>query len=173
MGLPLLAQREPLFDHITSADGSPGNDVMSVFEDRRGYIWAGTTTGLARMEGTRIRTFHHDLNDSSSLAHDQVNGLAEDGRGTLWMATMAGLSKYDPVHGNFTSYHVPGFRQCSAPSEPNAASALCGRYADLGSDRGGVVPFWNALRSFFLGGRKPCRHGPSRSGECAECPLLG
>ena len=107
MGLPLLAQREPLFDHITTADGSPGNDVMSVFEDRRGYIWAGTTTGLARMEGTRIRTFHHDRNDSSSLAHDQVNGLAEDGRGTLWMATMAGLSKYDPVHGNFTSYRVP------------------------------------------------------------------
>jgi signal transduction histidine kinase/ligand-binding sensor domain-containing protein len=107
LGLQLLAQREPLFDHITTADGLPGNGVLSVFEDRRGYLWAGTTTGLARMEGTRIRTFHHDRNDSSSLAHDQVNALAEDGRGTLWLATMAGLSKYDPVHGNFTSYRVP------------------------------------------------------------------
>lgn len=105
--LALVAQQEPLFDHLTMADGLPSNEVLSLFEDRHGYLWAGTTTGLARLEGTRIRTFHHDRNDSSSIAHDQVNGLTEDARGTLWMATMAGLSRYDPVHGDFTSYRVP------------------------------------------------------------------
>ncbi|MCC7502960.1 MAG: hypothetical protein IT229_10550 [Flavobacteriales bacterium] len=89
------------------ADGLPGNEVLSLFEDRHGYIWAGTTTGLARLEGTRIRSFHHDRNDSSSIAHDQVNWLAEDTRGRLWLATMAGLSHYDPIHGGFTSYRVP------------------------------------------------------------------
>ncbi|MBP6698658.1 MAG: hypothetical protein KA175_13645, partial [Flavobacteriales bacterium] len=104
--LGLLAQPAPLFDHITTADGLPVDEVYSVFEDRLGFMWVGTSNGLARMEGTRVRTFHHDRNDSASLAHDQVHGLAEDGQGRLWVATMAGLSRYDPVRGNFTSFRV-------------------------------------------------------------------
>ncbi|MBK6541454.1 MAG: hypothetical protein IPG10_09275 [Flavobacteriales bacterium] len=104
--LGLLGQPAPLFDHISTADGLPGDEVYSVFEDRLGFIWAGTGNGLARMEGTRVRLFHHDRNDSTSLAHDQVNWLTEDDQGRLWMATMAGLSRYDPVRGNFTSYRV-------------------------------------------------------------------
>ncbi len=94
------------FEYITPADDLPGNEVLSLFEDRRGYMWAGTSTGLARIEGTRVRSFHHDRNDSTSLAHDQVNYLAEDASGRLWIATMAGLCRYDPLHGNFTTYRV-------------------------------------------------------------------
>ncbi len=101
---PLLAQL--IFDHITVADGLPGHEVYSLFEDRHGFMWAGTLNGVARMEGTRVRSFHHDRNDSTSIAHDQVNHMAEDASGRMWLATMAGLSLYDELQGNFRSFQV-------------------------------------------------------------------
>ncbi|MBP7514568.1 MAG: hypothetical protein KA791_08480, partial [Flavobacteriales bacterium] len=101
-----LARAQFLFDHITVADGLPSEEVHSLFEDRHGYMWVGTLTGLARMEGTRTRTFHHDRNDSTSIAHDQVNHLTEDASGRLWLATMAGLSLYDEARGSFRTFQV-------------------------------------------------------------------
>ncbi|MBL7983818.1 MAG: hypothetical protein JNM91_02420, partial [Flavobacteriales bacterium] len=95
-----------LFDRLTVADGLPNEEVHSLFEDRDGYIWAGTVDGLARLEGTRVRVFHHDHNDSTTLAHDQVNGIAQDASGTLWFATMDGLSKFDPVRGIFINRRI-------------------------------------------------------------------
>ena len=106
VGSSIPAHAQLLFDHVTVADGLPGNEVLCVHEDCKGYVWAGTRTGLARLEGARIRTFFHDRSDSTSLAHDQVNAMAEDAQGRAWFATMAGLSLYDPVTGGFRSFHI-------------------------------------------------------------------
>ena len=95
-----------LFDRITTADGLPYEEVHALFEDKDGYIWAGTVDGLARLEGTRIRVFHHDHNDSTTLAHDQVNGIAQDAGGTLWFATMDGLSRFDAQRGTFINRRI-------------------------------------------------------------------
>ncbi|MBV6403932.1 MAG: hypothetical protein IT228_09200 [Flavobacteriales bacterium] len=95
-----------LFDRITAADGLPNEEVHALFEDRDGFIWAGTADGLARLEGTRVRVFHHDHNDTASLAHDQVRGIAQDAAGTLWFATMDGLSRFDAQRATFTNLRI-------------------------------------------------------------------
>ncbi|MBK7269012.1 MAG: hypothetical protein IPI07_05710 [Flavobacteriales bacterium] len=143
--LGLLGQPAPLFDHISTADGLPGDEVYSVFEDRLGFIWAGTGNGLARMEGTRVRLFHHDRNDSTSLAHDQVNWLTEDDQGRLWMATMAGLSRYDPVR---ELHLIPcrGYGERGPSGQSHAAGAVRRRHFDLGGERTWSLP----LRSTVL-----------------------
>lgn len=107
IGLAIPARAQFLFDHVTATDGLPGDEVLCVHEDAKGYVWAGTRTGLARLEGARIRTFFHDRSDSTSLAHDQVNAVGEDEQGHAWFATMAGLSLYDPASGSFRSFRVP------------------------------------------------------------------
>jgi hypothetical protein len=95
-----------LFDRIGTEQGLPADEVHALFEDREGFIWVGTTDGLARLEGTRVRTFHHDPIDSTSLAHDQVNGIDQAADGTLWFATMNGLSCYQPRSGTFINQRV-------------------------------------------------------------------
>jgi ligand-binding sensor domain-containing protein/two-component sensor histidine kinase len=95
-----------LFERITAANGLAGDEVFCLLEDRDGFIWAGTATGLSRLEGTRIRNFFHDPNDSTSLGHDQVNGLAQDANGRIWCATMNGLSRFDPLLGSFRTYRI-------------------------------------------------------------------
>lgn len=122
VGSAIPAHAQFLFDHVTTADGLPGDQVLCVHEDAKGYVWAGTRTGLARLEGARVRTFFHDRSDSSSLAHDQVNAMEEDAQGRAWFATMAGLSLYDPFSGAFRSFRVP--------AEGNAAH-LANRMLDI------------------------------------------
>lgn len=100
------AQR-PLFDRVTAADGLAGDEVFCLLEDHDGFIWAGTATGLSRLEGTRIRNFYFDPSDSTSLANDQVNSIAQDGSGDLWLATMNGLSRFHRNTGHFTTYRIP------------------------------------------------------------------
>lgn len=102
-----VAVGQLLFDRLTTADGLPSNAVHTLFEDRDGIIWAGTGDGLARLEGARIRVFHHDHNDPASLAHDQVNGIAQDAAGTLWFATMDGLSRFDVTRAAFANLRIP------------------------------------------------------------------
>ena len=107
-GLVLVAQQEALFDHLTMADGLPDNTVSALFQDRDGYIWAGTSDGLARMEGSRIRVFHHDRKDPNSLVHDQVTDITASPSGTMWIATFGGLCRFDRTRGTFTSWQIPG-----------------------------------------------------------------
>lgn len=95
-----------LFDRLTTAEGLPGDRVNALFEDRDGFMWAGTEEGLARLEGSRVRVFQHDPNDARSLAHDQVNGIAQSANGTLWFATMNGLSRSDGHKGDFINERV-------------------------------------------------------------------
>ncbi|MBK9274838.1 MAG: hypothetical protein IPM49_09900 [Flavobacteriales bacterium] len=102
----LAMDAQLLFDRIGVEQGLPSDEVHAVFEDRDGFVWVGTTDGLARLEGTRVRTFHHDPVDSSSLAHDQVNCIDQAPDGTLWFATMSGLSRFVPRSGTFVNVRV-------------------------------------------------------------------
>lgn len=108
--MPLLAlearSQDLLFDRLTTAEGLPSDEVRALFEDRDGHLWAGTVDGLARLEGTRIRVFNHDHNDSTTLAHDQVNGIAQDANGALWFATMDGLSRFNATSGTFSNHRI-------------------------------------------------------------------
>ncbi|MCB0763852.1 MAG: hypothetical protein KDB84_04045 [Flavobacteriales bacterium] len=100
------AQDGPVFDRITTKHGLPSNDALCAFEDLEGYFWVGTKNGLARLEGTRVRLFQHDRNDSTSLAHDQVNDIDQSRSGTIWIATVAGLCRYQPTSGDFSTHRI-------------------------------------------------------------------
>jgi signal transduction histidine kinase/ligand-binding sensor domain-containing protein/DNA-binding response OmpR family regulator/HPt (histidine-containing phosphotransfer) domain-containing protein len=56
---------------------------------RGGGVWAGTTGGLAHLEGDRFRAFtKHD-----GLPDDRVQSLLLDDEGTLWIGTNDGLAR--------------------------------------------------------------------------------
>lgn len=90
-----------VFEHLSRADGIPGQQVLALFEDRDGFIWIGTDAGLARHEGTRIRTFLHDRKDPHSLSNDVIWDITGDEHGRVWVATDHGLCGYDALTGGF------------------------------------------------------------------------
>ena len=75
-------------------DGSSDNDVGSIVtlaQDRHGFLWVGAEYGLARFDGERIKRY----SVSGSEAHldtTYINDIALAPDGTLWVATERGLS---------------------------------------------------------------------------------
>lgn len=72
-------------DVFTTADGLSGNIICSLFEDREGNVWVGTTRGIDRFRELPVNTtsVKHGLSDTNSL----VAGAD----GSIWVATHNGL----------------------------------------------------------------------------------
>jgi ligand-binding sensor domain-containing protein len=96
--LPRVDAAEPAttFTHLSGEHGLPSPTVWAVTQDTQGYMWFGTSSGLARYDGLEMFVYRHDPQDPLSLVHDDISALLVDRAGTLWVGTAAGLSRYDP-----------------------------------------------------------------------------
>lgn len=72
----------------------PSNEMTCIHQDRDGFIWTGTTNGLARYDGYRLQTFQANRHDPSRLTNNHITCLAEDSL-RLWVGTAHGLTLID------------------------------------------------------------------------------
>ena len=70
--------------------GLPDDAVTAVLQTRDGYLWVGTSGGLARFDGVRfVPVFPAAQKTNESI---RVTALCEDAAGCLWIGTQgAGL----------------------------------------------------------------------------------
>lgn len=124
---PLRAQSwaQPFFETIDGTEQLGNGIITVVAQDARGFIWAGTTEGLLRYDGYRLRRFHHQAHDPGSLGDDYVRDLQALPDGRLWVATQSGgLSLFDPGSERFTHFrHDPALPQ-SLPDDGPIELAL-------------------------------------------------
>jgi ligand-binding sensor domain-containing protein/DNA-binding response OmpR family regulator/nitrogen-specific signal transduction histidine kinase len=97
----LSAQQPILFDHLNIEKGLSQNAVLSIAQDRNGFIWLGTRRGLNRYDGYRFKIYLNNPADSNSLRNDYINALYKDHKGSLWIGTDAGLQKYNSQKESF------------------------------------------------------------------------
>jgi ligand-binding sensor domain-containing protein/signal transduction histidine kinase len=84
--------------------GLPENIVNAVAQTPDGYLWCGTTRGLARFDGVRFEVF----NETSTpiLGNNNIRQLLVDHQGTLWIAVSGGsLVRFEA--GQFRAYSPP------------------------------------------------------------------
>ncbi len=84
--------------------GLSHNTVLSIVQDRYGYLWIGTTDGLNRYDGYEFTVYRHDPVDSTSLSSNNVTALLEDRAGHLWVGTEDGLNRFDRKAERFVRY---------------------------------------------------------------------
>jgi len=85
-----------------SLPGLPHQTVLSLLEDRDGFLWIGTSNGLARFDGVETLVYTYDPLDPHGLAGGAVTTLLEDSRGDLWVGTNNGLQIFDRVRQRFS-----------------------------------------------------------------------
>ncbi|MBI5397583.1 MAG: hypothetical protein HZA91_19980 [Verrucomicrobia bacterium] len=85
---PLAANGDFLLRNWEVDDGLPGNTVTAVIQTRDGYLWVGTSRGLARFDGVRFRPF--TAANTPALASGHVRFLTEDANGALWIGLARG-----------------------------------------------------------------------------------
>lgn len=62
--------------------GLAGSTVYSILQDKQGFLWFGTETGVSRFDGTNFKNF----TTIQGLPDNQVIEMFEDSRGRIWMA---------------------------------------------------------------------------------------
>ncbi|MGV3530996.1 MAG: ligand-binding sensor domain-containing protein, partial [Chthoniobacteraceae bacterium] len=109
-------------------NGLPQNTVNALLQSRDGFLWVGTSAGLARFDGAQFRRF--GLQDG--LRSIRISTLAEDAQGAIWTGTTGGgVSRY--LDGRITSFgSAEGF-----PSDADIVS--------MASDRNGTIWIGSAL----------------------------
>ena len=74
-------------------EGLPQISVLAIAQDRTGYLWVGTQSGLARFDGVRFVTFTPE--DTPGLPGIWIRSLYLDKSGKLWIGTYKGLAVHD------------------------------------------------------------------------------
>lgn len=71
-------------------DGLPQSQVSDICQDRFGYLWIATETGLSRFDGLDFKNFSTD----DGLPDNEIDKLYLDSRNKLWIATPKGIAQY-------------------------------------------------------------------------------
>ncbi len=74
-------------------DGLPQISAVAIAQDKQGYIWVGTQSGLARFDGVRFRNFTPEQEPGLPGVWVRTLYLARDGR--LWIGTYKGAAVRD------------------------------------------------------------------------------
>jgi signal transduction histidine kinase/ligand-binding sensor domain-containing protein len=94
-------ESRPVFKRIPSNTGLSQNSILAIIQDRRGFLWVGTSEGVNRYDGYEFVSYRHDPEDFTSLSNDRVLTLFEDRAGSLWVGTLNGANRFDERSGRF------------------------------------------------------------------------
>ena len=89
------------FNNMSTDKGLSNKMVLSVAQDRDGFMWFGTAEGLDRYDGTEVRVFKHIPGDESTLNSSWVNCVYVTMDGRILVGTEMGLDEYDPETESF------------------------------------------------------------------------
>lgn len=76
--------------NINMEQGLPDPTVFSLHQDHNGFMWFGTTNGIARYDGYQIKVFKHKIDDVNSLSNNNAGNIFIDSQNTLWIGTFGG-----------------------------------------------------------------------------------
>nr|WP_321226657.1 histidine kinase [uncultured Psychroserpens sp.] len=89
LGLHFLCAQEPVSIHLTEKDGLPDIEFYNVLEDRKGFIWLASDSGLYRYDGKT-----YDQYTNTEKRGLSVFGLFEDTQGRIWCTNISGQFFY-------------------------------------------------------------------------------
>ncbi len=160
-GLRAASDFYPRFKQVGREDGLSQSYVLTIDQDKQGYLWMGTQDGLNRFDGRDFLHFYNDEADPESIAGSEIQDVAIANDGGIWVATKKGLSRLDPLSYQATNYF-------SIESDVTTLSSSITRARHI--DEAGMV--WvgseNGLDRLDPGTGKAQRYSLSSSGDAVQ-----
>ncbi|MFA6403291.1 MAG: two-component regulator propeller domain-containing protein [Salinivirgaceae bacterium] len=80
------------FDNYGVKEGLAQSKVYDVIQDKDGFIWIGTASGVSRFDGKQFKNFSAD----DGLKENGIQTILQDSRGNIWFGhTGGGITIYD------------------------------------------------------------------------------
>lgn len=91
---------------LGAMEGLSNNGVLSIAQDKQGFLWFATEEGLNKFDGTHFITYYKGMPGKLSITGNELNYLLDDPVDSiLWIATQrAGLNAYNYAADTFTVY---------------------------------------------------------------------
>lgn len=90
---------------LGSEEGLEQFNVIRLVEDKNGFIWLGTHSGIVRFDGTHFKSIDSNL---SGLSDSLITSLFVDSKNRLWVGTQKGVNLYNESTEKFTSFLKDG-----------------------------------------------------------------
>jgi len=94
-----------IFQHLSTNQGLPNFYTTAAVQDKAGFIWIGTFSGLVRYDGHRFKIFAHELGNTSSLSSNYIRTVFTTRNGTIWVGTALGLNRFNSHTGHFERFY--------------------------------------------------------------------
>ena len=104
---PMLKGQPYTIKQLGMREGLSNNYVVSIAQDKKGFIWFATEEGLNKFDGIRfIPYYKHENPTMQSLTGNELNCILDDPTDSiLWIATQrAGLNAYNYEQNTFYTY---------------------------------------------------------------------
>lgn len=102
MAVQTAAAAEWRFRHYTDMEGLSSNTIQCIYQDSKGYIWAGTSDGLNRFNSNDFTKYYADYRQQNALSNDNIYSITSENPSNndrLWIGTMNGLEIFDTQTG--------------------------------------------------------------------------
>jgi len=110
------------FEHLSLEQGLSQTTVKCILQDRKGYLWFGTSDGLNKYDGYNFTIYRNQAMDPHSISDDNISAMAEDHSGAIWIGTVkGGLNRFDRTSERFTRYALPIFTSPAGVAEKEIA----------------------------------------------------
>ncbi len=125
----------PVFRRLGTDEGLSSDSVFCMLQDKRGFMWLGTFSGLDRYDGSKVVSYRPVPGDQGSLSASLVFDLHQDTAGDIWIATDGGgLDRYRESTDSFEHFR----------NSPADSGSLAGdRVFAVVDDRSGTI--WAGL----------------------------
>src|SRR6266700_2268237 len=119
------------FRHINQADGLLHNDVLSIKQDNKGFIWIVTANGLQRYDGLNFINYTDRLSNPTRGFGTGVEMYADKKNNLLWIEYKNNIERMEYGKTRFAEYDPQkllkdSFSSFSSFSEANNQKWLLG-----------------------------------------------
>jgi ligand-binding sensor domain-containing protein len=93
------------FRHIDQSSGLLHNEVLSITQDTKGFMWIGTSNGLQRFDGQKFVNYQQQLyRDDDKLK--EIESLYVDENNGLWLYGNLRLDRLDLLKNKLTNFNT-------------------------------------------------------------------
>ena len=91
------------FEEIPIEESTP-TSIQYIYQDRIGYLWFATWSGLYKYDGYSFTSYKHDVEDTTSIMDNTLSVVYEDKEGIIWIGSRLGLERFEPKSETFIHY---------------------------------------------------------------------
>ncbi len=106
------------FEHYNDNNGLSHNSVRHIVQDKKGFLWLGTFSGLNRFDGYQFKNYMSSSPGTNKLYNDDITALELDEESNnLWIGTRKGLTLFKLDTQVFTTFFSKKEDPNSLPEE--------------------------------------------------------